>query len=69
MQILAEVSGTVFRIEVAIGQAVREGDTLLIVESMKMEIPVSAPAAGTVRAVRVAEGEAVQEDTVVLELA
>ncbi|MBL8338509.1 MAG: biotin/lipoyl-binding carrier protein [Rhodoferax sp.] len=69
MRVQADIAGTVCRIEAAPGQAVQEGDTVLIVESMKMEIPISAPAAGTVRAVHVAEGDVVQEDTVVFEIA
>lgn len=59
MKVLSEVSGSVWKVEVAVGQAVAEGDTLLIVESMKMEIPVSAPKAGTVADIRTAEGEPV----------
>jgi acetyl-CoA carboxylase biotin carboxyl carrier protein len=53
--------GTVWKVEVAVGQSVAEGDTLLIVESMKMEIPVSAPKAGTVAEIRTAEGEPVAD--------
>lgn len=59
MKVLSEVSGSVWKVEVAVGQTVAEGDTLLIVESMKMEIPVSAPKAGTVADIRTAEGEPV----------
>lgn len=61
MKVLSEVSGSVWKVEVAVGQAVAEGDTLLIVESMKMEIPVSAPKAGTVTEIRTAEGESVTD--------
>jgi biotin carboxyl carrier protein len=68
MRVHAEAAGTVCRIEAAVGQAVQEGDTVLLVESMKMEIPVAAPCAGTVRAIHVAEGEVVREDTVVVEI-
>jgi biotin carboxyl carrier protein len=49
-------------VEVAVGQRVAEGDTLLIVESMKMEIPVSALADGVVAELLVAEGEPVVDD-------
>lgn len=61
MKILSEVSGSVWKVEVTVGQSVAEGDTLVIVESMKMEIPVSAPKAGTVAEIRTAEGEPVTD--------
>ena len=60
-KVLSEISGSVWKVEVQPGQAVQAGQTLLVVESMKMEIPVEAPAAGTVRELRVAEGEAVKD--------
>ena len=60
-KVLSEISGSVWKVEVQLGQAVQAGQTLLVVESMKMEIPVEAPAAGTVRELRVAEGEAVSD--------
>lgn len=63
-----EVAGNVWKVEVAVGQAVAAGDALVIIESMKMEIPVEATAAGTVTAIRVAEGEAVAEGAVIAEL-
>ena len=69
MQIYADITGTVCQIEVQPGQAVQEGDTLLLVESMKMEIPVAASASGVVQAVCVAAGDAVSDDTVVVVLA
>ena len=56
----AEISGNVWKIDVAEGAQVAEGDTLIIMESMKMEIPVEAPAAGVCRFV-VSEGQSVQE--------
>jgi acetyl-CoA carboxylase biotin carboxyl carrier protein len=58
----SEVTGSVWKVEVTVGQAVNEGDTLVIVESMKMEIPVTAPAAGVVQEIFVAEGEQVADD-------
>lgn len=68
-QVRTEVAGNVWKVEVAVGQAVAAGDVLVIIESMKMEIPVEAPAAGTVRALRVAEGDPVAEGAVVAEVA
>lgn len=60
-KVLSDVTGTVWKLEAKVGQAVAEGDTLLIVESMKMEIPVTAPCAGVVQALDVAEGDAVAD--------
>ena len=47
-KVRSEITGSVWKVEVAVGQAVVEGDTLVIVESMKMEIPISAPAGRTI---------------------
>ncbi|HEX5388521.1 MAG TPA: acetyl-CoA carboxylase biotin carboxyl carrier protein subunit [Burkholderiaceae bacterium] len=60
-KVLSEVSGSVWKLEVAVGQSVQAGDTLLIVESMKMEIPVESPANGTVTELLVAEGDSVAD--------
>lgn len=64
----AEVTGTVWKIEVREGDVVVQDQALVVLESMKMEIPVSAPVAGTVLRVLVQEGEAVVEgqDVVVI---
>ena len=67
-RILAEVSGSVWKIEAADGQSVAEGDTLLVLESMKMEIPVTAPRAGVVTDIRVFEGDAVEYGQLLLSL-
>jgi acetyl-CoA carboxylase biotin carboxyl carrier protein len=64
----SEVSGSVWKIEVAIGQKVAEGDILVLIESMKMEIPVVAESAGTVAAILVAEGDAIIEGQAVATL-
>ncbi len=57
----AELVGNLWKIVVEVGQAVDEDDTLMILESMKMEIPITSPTAGTVTQILVAEGEVVQE--------
>ena len=57
----AHITGTVWKIEVKIGDAVAEGDTVAILESMKMEMPVEAEDEGTVKEILVEEGQAVQE--------
>ncbi len=62
---MSEVAGSVWKIEVTIGQAVSEGESLIIVESMKMEIPIEAPCAGTVAEILVAEGDPIAEGAVV----
>jgi biotin carboxyl carrier protein len=61
----AEMVANVWKVLVTAGTAVNEGDTLVILESMKMEIPVVAPQAGTVTAVNVVEGGVVQEGDVI----
>ncbi len=61
----AEMVANVWKVLVAPGATVAEGDTLVILESMKMEIPVVAPQAGTVTAVNVVEGGVVQEGDVI----
>ena len=63
----AHITGTVWKIEVAIGDAVAEGDTVAILESMKMEMPVEAEDEGTVKEIVVSEGQAVSEgDTLIV---
>ena len=61
----AEMVANVWKVLVAPGAAVSAGDTLVILESMKMEIPVEAPVDGTVSAVQVEEGGVVQEGDVI----
>jgi acetyl-CoA carboxylase biotin carboxyl carrier protein len=68
IDVKTEVAGIVWKIVAAPGQQVEADDTVLILESMKMEIPVSAPSAGTVTEIVVAEGEAVAEGVVVARL-
>lgn len=57
----SEIAGTVWKLEMSVGDSVEEEDSLMILESMKMEIPVLAPDAGKVVAIHVAEGDAVRE--------
>lgn len=68
LKLNSEVAGNVWKIEVAPGQAVAEGDVLIIIESMKMEIPIEAPRAGKVATIHVAQGEAIKEGALALEL-
>ena len=63
--VCAHITGTVWKIEKRVGDKVSEGDTVVILESMKMEMPVEAPCAGTVREIKIKEGEAVDEGKVV----
>lgn len=65
LEVASEVTGNVWKVQVAAGAKVQEGDVLLILESMKMEIPVEAPQAGTVADVLVAVEDAVSEDQIV----
>jgi acetyl-CoA carboxylase biotin carboxyl carrier protein len=63
----AHITGTVWKIECAVGDSIEEGDTVVILESMKMEMPVEAEDSGTVAEIRCAEGQAVSEgDTLVV---
>ena len=64
----AHITGTVWRVEVSPGDHVEEGDAVVILESMKMEMPVEAEEAGTVRAVLVTEGQTVAEGDPLVEL-
>ena len=63
-EVKAELVGNVWKIEAGVGDQVEEEDVLLILESMKMEIPVTSPVAGTVREILVAEQDVVQEGQV-----
>lgn len=60
VKIEAGAAGKVFKIEANVGQAVKKGDAVVIVEAMKMEIPVVAPQDGTVASINVAVGDAVE---------
>ena len=60
-KILSDLNAMVWKIEVAPGERVNAGDTLIVLEAMKMEIPVTAPRGGTVAAILVAEKQMVTE--------
>jgi acetyl-CoA carboxylase biotin carboxyl carrier protein len=66
-EVEAHITGTVWKVECEVGQQVEEGDTVVIIESMKMEMPVEAEDDGTVKEIRCAEGQSVSEgDTLVV---
>ncbi len=60
----AQITGSVWKIEKVVGDAISEGDVIMILESMKMEIPVEAPVAGHLAEIRVSEGQSVDEGAV-----
>jgi acetyl-CoA carboxylase biotin carboxyl carrier protein len=64
-EVLAEITANVWQVHVEPGQTVAPGDTIAILESMKMEIPVEAPVGGTVTEVRVKPDDQVQEGDVI----
>jgi acetyl-CoA carboxylase biotin carboxyl carrier protein len=67
-QVKAHITGTVWKIEVKVGDSVTEGQTVVVLESMKMEMPVESPGAGQVSAVLVKEGQSVEEGAPLVEL-
>lgn len=67
-KILSPMAGTVWKVVKAVGDEVEYGDPVVILESMKMEIPVEADQRGTVTRVVVDEGQVVDQDTVLMEL-
>ena len=64
MKVRSEIAGSVWKIEVAVGDEVAADDPLVVLESMKMEIPLLAPRSGVVKEILVAEGEAIVEGDV-----
>jgi acetyl-CoA carboxylase biotin carboxyl carrier protein len=66
--VAAHITGTVWKIEVKVGQKVSAGDTLVILESMKMEMPVEATEDGTVKEIRCTESQPVNEGDVLVVL-
>ena len=67
-RILAEVAGKVLRVEAPVGTKVADGDTILLLECMKMEIPLMAPGAGSIAELLVGEGDSVAEGQAVATL-
>jgi biotin carboxyl carrier protein len=65
-EVEAQITGSVWKIEKAVGDTVSEGDVLVILESMKMEIPVGAPCSGRITEIRVTEGASVEEGAVLV---
>ena len=63
-RVRSEIAGSVWKIEVAVGDEVGEDDPLIVLESMKMEIPLLSPRAGVVREILVAEGDPIAEGEV-----
>lgn len=67
-QVKAPITGSMWKIEVSLGAQVAPGDTLAILESMKMEIPVEAEEAGTVKAIFITEGQSITEGDTLFEI-
>jgi acetyl-CoA carboxylase biotin carboxyl carrier protein len=68
IEVKSEVTGKVWKIETKVGEELEEDDPVIILESMKMEIPVMAPYDGTVTEILVAEGDAVTEGQVIAKM-
>ncbi|HJZ37322.1 MAG TPA: biotin/lipoyl-binding carrier protein [Solirubrobacterales bacterium] len=64
----AHITGSIWKVECAVGDSIAVGDEVMIIESMKMEMPVEAEDAGTVTEIRVAEGDSVEEGDVLVVL-
>ncbi len=63
-EVEAQVTGSIWKIEKAVGEEVAENEIIMSIESMKMEIPLESPCAGRISEIRVAEGDGVEEDQV-----
>ena len=68
IQVKAGAAGKVFQVPTSVGQSVQAGDTVIVIEAMKMEIPVVAPEAGTIASIDVAVGDAVESGAVLATL-
>jgi biotin carboxyl carrier protein len=69
LRVRSEIAGSVWKVEVTVGDTVAEDDPLVILESMKMEIPLVAPRSGVVKEILVAEGEPIAEGDIAVILA
>lgn len=67
-EVASPMTGVVYKVAVSPGEAVAQGTEVVIIESMKMHVPVPAPAAGTLREVKVKEGDFVEEGAVLFVL-
>jgi acetyl-CoA carboxylase biotin carboxyl carrier protein len=63
-EVEAQIAGNLWKIEKAVGDSVDEDDVIMIIESMKMEIPVESPCGGRITEIRVAEGDSIEEGTI-----
>lgn len=63
-EVESQITGNVWKIEKAVGDVVEEDDILMIIESMKMEIPVESPCDGRIVKISVAEGDAIEEGAI-----
>ena len=68
IQVKAGAAGKVYQIPTSVGQSVQPGDTVVVIEAMKMEIPVVAPEAGTIASIDVAVGDAIEAGAVLATL-
>jgi len=66
VEVEAQITGNVWKIETSVGAEVEEEDVLLIIESMKMEIPLEAPCDGKVLEIRVEEGQSIEEGDILV---
>ncbi|WP_202592690.1 biotin/lipoyl-containing protein, partial [Vagococcus lutrae] len=66
--VTAPMPGNIYKVQAKAGQAVKEGETVIVLEAMKMENEIVAPADGTISAINVTEGQAVEADDVLFEL-
>lgn len=68
IDVKAEISGNVWKLEAKVGDTLQEDDAIAILDSMKMEIPVAAPEAGTIVEIMVAEGDTVSDNDIIARL-